>query len=389
MVGIAVDSGYLFYTRRTMQTAADSAALAGSLDKSYETSTTATVTAAAKSDAALNGFSEDGDTTVTVNSPPQNGSFQTGDYVEVIIEKRNITAVFMNFLGFDSSTVKARAVAGAGDLTECIWATSPTGTGLSVQGGASIDLPSCGIYVRSSDTASALSTGNPVKANGVDVVGKIDHPANVTAYSPGVVTQGAATLPDPLSGTTVHKMTGCSGNPTGGTITPNNTTPYCSIKISGSFAFSPGTYYINGDTSSCGSGSSAICLQLNTTGVTSRTITGNGVTFYVAGGGIQVQGKGAVTLSAPSTGTYAGFVLLEAPGNTNTVDIKSPSGDGCKALTGVVYAASGAVQYNAGGCGTTPAATLLVAKTISLAGQAIFGQPPITLKKRGHSHLTE
>src|SRR4051794_25068408 len=78
MVGIAIDSGYLFYTRRAMQTAADSAALAGSFDQANNSSTSLdTVKAAAKADAKTNGFEDTvNNVTVTVNSPPTSGSFQ-------------------------------------------------------------------------------------------------------------------------------------------------------------------------------------------------------------------------------------------------------------------------------------------------------------------------
>ncbi|HTM09366.1 MAG TPA: pilus assembly protein TadG-related protein, partial [Verrucomicrobiae bacterium] len=82
MVGIAIDSGYFFFTRRAMQTAADSAALAGSFDQANNSSTSlSTVTAAAKADSKTNGF-EDGvdDVAITVHSPPTSGSFQSADY---------------------------------------------------------------------------------------------------------------------------------------------------------------------------------------------------------------------------------------------------------------------------------------------------------------------
>src|SRR5258706_12382985 len=169
MVGVAVDSGYLFYLKRTMQTAADSAALAGSLDKNSANSTTVSVTKAAKDDAKLNGFAEDAKTTVFVRPPPTRGSYTSDDYVGVIIQQTNPT-FFINVLslvgatGVDSATVKARAVAGSGALDECIWATNASASpGLSVGGAATIDAPGCGIYVPSS-SSSAMSASRSVTA---------------------------------------------------------------------------------------------------------------------------------------------------------------------------------------------------------------------------------
>lgn len=69
---LASDLGYFQSQRWKMQTAADSAAMAG--EQEVIACDTASVTAAAKNDATLNGFTDGSNNiTVTVNNPPTSG----------------------------------------------------------------------------------------------------------------------------------------------------------------------------------------------------------------------------------------------------------------------------------------------------------------------------
>src|ERR1700676_5435119 len=66
---MAVDVGYLRYMQRVEQSGADSAAIAGANELGYPAAND--VTAAARADAASNGFTHNGSTiTVTVNNSP-------------------------------------------------------------------------------------------------------------------------------------------------------------------------------------------------------------------------------------------------------------------------------------------------------------------------------
>jgi Flp pilus assembly protein TadG len=381
MVGIAIDSGYLFYTRRAMQTAADSAALAGSLDKAYETSTSDTVEAAAKADAKQNGF-EDGvdDVTISVNSPPTSSGFADNNYVEVIIERTKPT-FFMNMLSLigmtdlDTATVKALAIAGAGELDECIWATSTTGTGLTVGGAAQIDASGCGIYVRSSDTTTAMSAGGSVTVKTLDVVGGISGSSNVHATT---LTNPANALPDPLATVSSPSLGTCSGSPNGVAITntSSKSTPYCSLTITSGTLTANSTYYVEGN----------VTLNAQLKG-SPTTITGDGVTIYVKTGTISLGGSGTVTLTAPTTGTYSGFVLFQGRSNANAVGIGTGAPTaGCKAINGIAYAPNAQINYNSTNCTTAPG-TILVAKTINVGAHAQFGNPTTHVRRRGHSHI--
>src|SRR5579862_4897484 len=98
--GLALDASYMYFHKRTMQTAADAGAFGAALELLRGNTDT---TAAAKTDTALNGFTDGSDNvTVTVNAPPLSGS-KTGNvsFVEVIISHPQPTW-FMRVLNFNS-----------------------------------------------------------------------------------------------------------------------------------------------------------------------------------------------------------------------------------------------------------------------------------------------
>src|SRR5919197_3072403 len=147
-IGLAVDAGYFFDYKRRMTTAADSAAVAGAMEIKRNTNSTNVVTVA-RAAAASNNFTHGTDNiTVTVNRPPASG-YHVGNskFVEVLINRPTPT-FFMRALGVATTTVAARGVAGLGDEKGCIYVLDTMAdTALTVNGGAILDSPSCGVYV--------------------------------------------------------------------------------------------------------------------------------------------------------------------------------------------------------------------------------------------------
>src|SRR6266446_6893212 len=97
--GLVMDLGYGEYTRRCAQAAADAGAKAAALEilGGY----TDDIESAAKQDTANNGFKDgSGKVTVTVNHPPDSGSYASNKgYAEVIVSK-TVNTSFMSVLGF-------------------------------------------------------------------------------------------------------------------------------------------------------------------------------------------------------------------------------------------------------------------------------------------------
>jgi len=393
MVGIALDSGYLFVTRRSMQTAADSAALAGSFDQANNSGTSlTTVTSVAKNDAKTNGYDDaDSDVTVTVHSPPTSGSFQNADYVEVIIEK-TIPSFFMSMLSqigvsAGDSTVKARAVAGRPSILACFVALDTSASNaFSITGGATINTPNCGIFVNSSNTQALHSGSNGTCVTNLmtEVVGGSSLGCS---FSPAPV-PGAGAASDPLAALTVpSRPTGSCINPANsGTITLDPTKPYCKIVLTGNATLSlqagatSNIIYIDGQ------GGTAFSVKQNGT-----TVTSSGMAFYVASGGIGADPNTKLTLSAPTTGTYAGVAFFQARTNTTSVSFKGSGTTNCKSITGIIYTAGADADLgsNAGDSGTCTTNSIFVAKTVSISGGFRIGSPTVIPRTHGKSHLVE
>src|SRR5271156_7071391 len=84
MIAVVTDFSFLQDQRNIMQTAADSAAIAGAEELNYGDQV-----AAGKADAATNGYTDGaGSVTVTINNPPTSGpNTANSAYVEAIVSK--------------------------------------------------------------------------------------------------------------------------------------------------------------------------------------------------------------------------------------------------------------------------------------------------------------
>ncbi len=173
-MALALDVGLLFRARRNMQTAADSAAIAGAQDYMWNASTT-TARTAAKNASTANGYTDGASgAVVTVNLPPTSGP-NTGSagFIEAIVSQP-VSTVFMGIFSRSSVNVSARAVAATpSGGTACIWLMAPSGPALDLQGKYIINAPNCGIYVNSNTDDAMSVTGNAgtVNATFLNVVG--------------------------------------------------------------------------------------------------------------------------------------------------------------------------------------------------------------------------
>ena len=158
MVGFAADVGTLFYAKRNLQIAADSAAIAGAAELSYGDMTVAADAAAAQNGVVIgtNGG------TVTVNSPPTEGAYKglLGGYVEAIVSQAEPT-FFMKVFGITSQTVATRAVAyNGGSSNNCVYILNGTASdAMNLQGSFDVSAPKCGVIVDSNSPNALNFTG--------------------------------------------------------------------------------------------------------------------------------------------------------------------------------------------------------------------------------------
>jgi Flp pilus assembly protein TadG len=360
-VGFAADVGVLLHTKRNVQTAADSAAIAGAAELGY---TDLTTSAAGQAAATQNGFTNGvNGAAVTINNPPSYGAHAANPaFVEAIVSQDQPTIFAATFAalfhGNSLSTMKvvARAVATNGPGQGCIYLLGTSGADLTATGNASISAPSCGINVNSSSNNAVDLTGNvTVTAKSIAVVATgIDETGNVT-ISPTPVT-GAVPSADPLANLQSPTYSSCSnaiiqsGTTHLGPATPGGTVCYNPISAGGNQVvdLSPGTYVINGD--------------LDLTGNVS--LSGTGVTLDLLGN-LNITGNATLALTAPTTGAYAGILVYQTSANTLNL-----TGNAGSTLEGVIYAPNAAVNFTGNSASTIY--TDFVVKSLTLVGNSSF-----------------
>jgi len=177
-MAFATDVGLLLRERRMLQTAADSAAIAGAAEALYEgtpMSVTAGIWNAAAGDSAFNGFTAGASngakngstgTTLTINIYPNitNPSFNSAGYVQAVITRTRPT-FFMNMFGFHSMDVTATAIASKSlQSNGCIYVQDGGNLDyndtVDMNGHSLIASPSCGMTVNGSIDMSGSSSIN-------------------------------------------------------------------------------------------------------------------------------------------------------------------------------------------------------------------------------------
>jgi hypothetical protein len=350
--GLGIDMGFLRYQKRLQQSAADSAAIAGAAEIPFSGCSTGNCPGAT-TDSASNGFIDGTDNvTVTVYSPPNDGPHAgLAGYVEVLVTKIQPT-FFVKIAGVNSATVTARAVAYlSGNFQNCMYALGTGNGGITNNG--DVSAPSCGIM---SNHNVRTTGGGSLTAREIGAVGTAsgnNHPTPKTGIVPAA---------DPLSYLQPPATGGCLA---GGAGNVNGTTPvilnpgnYCggiSIANTQNVTFNPGVYTITGG---------------GLTFAGSGTVSGTGVTFYIgaSGGAVSVNKPPVpptptqtINVSAPTTGTDAGILFYQDPGNTSAATITGTSNS---QLEGALYFPSAQLTIN--GTGGNAAYTIAVAKSLQL-----------------------
>lgn len=359
-LGLAIDVGYEQFVKVRMQTAADAAALGGARELSA--SGTANLVSSAKADAATNGFTNgQNSVSVTVNNPPATGYSTTDATAVEVLISQEVPTFFMQVLGFSSVTARARAVArtGGGGST-CFVALDPSmSNALSVSNGVNVS-SSCGIMVDSTSSTALTATGGArLAASTIGVAGNYTvnngasiSPAPTTGVSP--VSNPLAYLSPPTVGACTYTNYSAGG---GATVTLNPGT-YCNginIANGATATFTAGTYILKGGGMTIAGGAK---------------VTGAGVIFYntyAAGysyAPFTFNNGTTETLTAPTTGSYAGILLFQDPTVVSGA-VNSFAGGTSANLTGALYFPTTALSFSNG---ASAAYTIIVADSISFTG---------------------
>lgn len=368
LMALGVDVGYVLVRRQQMQVAADAAALlaAGARQHGEDIST---ATALAHIGTAANGFRHNINSTVVSISMPPGGSRDFAadtQYVRVTLAQP-VNAFLAWVFGITQTNTSATAVAGpVGSGGPCLLTLGTTGSSaFSLIGNSTVIGNACGIFINSRNAKALNVSGNAtVHATPIQVVGGYSATGNVD-ISP--VTTGASTTADPFAKLAMPVFNTCtytnyskSGN---GSLVLNAGT-YCGgITISGNYAvsFNPGIYVLQGG-------------GMNLTGNLS-SVTGTDITIYNSGNGgtypyssINMSGNVALNLSAPTTGTYAGLLIMQNKLNTKAATLVGNSG---ATLAGNLYFPKNTVVLTGNSSTNIPTGSV-VAQKVSITGNTKF-----------------
>jgi hypothetical protein len=364
MIAIVADFSFMQHQRNMMQTAADSAAMAGAEELNY-----GDMVAAGKADAAANGYTDgQNSVTVAINNPPSTGPNTSNTaYVEAIVTMPEPT-YFLRVLGVRSISVSARAVGYEGNGPNCIYVLDPAASNaMSANGNITVQ-SSCGLLVDSSASNGITAVGNvTIAAPTIGVVGNYSSTGNVT-FTPtpkiGVIAASdpLAYVAAPTVGSCTYNSFSLHGN-TGSSGSPYQLYAgiYCGgISVNGNswLHFNPGTYVLAG---------SGMAIKGNS------VMSGTGVTFYNTTGtggygAISLNGNSTVNFSAPTSGPLAGILFFQDRSIPTGAAASTITGNSSSTYDGALYFPTTQVTYV--GNSSVNGYSIVVADTLVVSGNS-------------------
>ena len=347
MAGSAIDYTRGLAIADILQSAVDAGALAGVVQSAGTRD--ALATSFFNANASLNAAA----TLVSV-VPKTNAD---GSYT--LTATATVPTSFMQVAGISSITVSRTATAVAPSVPMCVLAlNSSAQKALAFSGSAPLVGPSCKVQVNSSNSdAVDLSGSASIRSKDNCFVGSAK-----TSGGASITPAPDASCPvqsDPFAAYTKPFVGGCTYNGFSSSASTLTINPgvYCNgMNFSNTqVTMNPGAYIINGG-------------KVQTSG--SAALNGTGVAFYLANSAtVQMSGSSRSTLTAPTSGTLAGFIWFgDGSGNNLQSQLSGSSGS---YFDGIVYFPKQQIQLSGSSANATQAPyTAYIADTIQLSGSA-------------------
>jgi hypothetical protein len=236
-----------------------------------------------------------------------------------------VSLFFARLLGMSSRRVCAEAIARRGGTRFPRGLVVLDGSGnqaLFMQGNARLTVLNGSIIVNSNAADAIFAQGSTtLTASEILVTGNYQTQGNAV-ITPTPQT-GQPPVPDPLASLPAPNPAGLPvfpGQNISGvaTLQPGIYTGLVSLIGNAFVTMQPGTYIFR----------NGLLVSGN------ARLVGNGVMLYVEGGRIEVQGNGQMSLTAPTSGTYAGITIFYARTNSNPLWL---SGNAVQNIQGTVY----------------------------------------------------
>ncbi len=388
-VGLGLEVGLWFQSKRDLQTAADAAAIAGAYEAQDSSATSATILTAATTDATRNSYSATTDTIATSN-PPGTGSYTADNGAVEINMTRSVSMLFANTYLGNSISISARAVATTGGGTDeaCVLSLDTSDTGVSVGGNGNITFDGCQVASNSSSSSAlSVSGSGALITDCYSVVGDISDNGGLTVDNGCTGSTGASSITDPYSSLTAPNESCDINGYTYNTNAPTTITGTGSYSdaytICGDFwvkkgtvTLSPGLYVIDGGD-----------FKSNAQG----SITGTGVTIILKNGGQinNINGSSTVNLSAPvaadSAGDWEGILFFQDPDTTSSCtgnNCNTLNGNSSTTFQGAMYFPDQEINMNGGNEGSSPCLQI-VALRVGFSGSSNLAMDGSTCSAAG------
>ncbi|MCB9965653.1 MAG: Tad domain-containing protein [Rhodospirillales bacterium] len=371
VAGLGVDASVWMAKKQDLQTAADAGVIAAGWE--LATKSNDYMDYAAEKEAMANGYNPDanGNLTLAILTEEEDGSYTIG-----LTVSEDSEALFSRFFT-DKKRISAYAEARVDgvDGNFCFLSLDRSADDAFTSFG-SVDLsaPSCGIAVNSSsDQAFTLSGNVDVLVNNVRISGYYDVTGGAADFQYNSLKTNKAPIDDPYEDLEVPAHAECPKKAKALTVNSDTTLSpglYCGgISISGNndIVFEPGVYIIFGG-------------SLKVTG--GGTLSGEEVSIILTGEGndyaqVDISGSRQINLTPPKEGDdFEGVAFFQdrnAPSAKNLQNkIVGTSGIN---IEGVLYFPSQGLWFggDAGFAGGADPCTILIAKTITIAGNPSIG----------------
>ncbi|GAC1329893.1 MAG: pilus assembly protein TadG-related protein [Beijerinckiaceae bacterium] len=359
----AIDLSYVYYNKSRIQQAADAGALAAvlALPNTGTAGTQALQLVSSNTPTSFGTLSTNADVTFgtwdastktfTISAANQN-AVQVKTH-RTVANGNPILTFFGKFVGAPYVEVNATGTAvrfgGA-----CVRVLDPSAAPAFTNGGSGKVSLDCALQVNSSSANAAQSQGSStISTSSTCVSGGYTG----TGWSP-TPTIGCKVLADPLASIPEPAApTSCTvNNPTVSSGTLNSNCTYTgTVSLSGSVTLQSGLLYFKNATINVSS---------------STNINGTGVTMFLdANSTLSLTGNGTISLSAPTSGTYAGLLIFQSR-STPVSHTLTIWGNGTMSLNGTLYAPSATLSMGGNATLIETKVGYVIADKLSLAGSS-------------------
>jgi len=367
---LGAETGVWYLMKLQNQSAADAAAISVAYEVvAGKTDTTNELTSAANEAATRNGYAG---AIPTVTYPYSDGIVTGGIAVSLQQSQR----AFLGAPFLPEITITTKAVAVIETLNNaCILALGTNGSGIEIADQASLDMPNCsGVANSISRTAIELHSTSSITAATLVTAGELavqGEPIEAAAPPPQLALSiqamiGAPSVADPYAGWLRHsyltagmsQTASCTPRNRGGHITYSGNCVMSgdwTISAGQTVDLSPGTYWITGN------------LTVQSNGVlecsTCDNAAGRGVTIILTEGAASMAADATVDLNAPSSGVFAGLLIVQVSNANSSIGGRSGS-----ALNGLLYLPNSSLRFHGSPSNSGPRCLLLVVGRVDVNG---------------------